>query len=343
VPTTQAARRLTIGVWGGTGEDAIREINEHFVQQYTKGPVSTAIETYGWSSEALEKARASWPKIVMDAWGTTVPAGVWKAMRAELISPLTYDEVPELRNQLAVENVTHDGQIWGVPIELFVEGLQYRKDLVGKKITKFSDLFSDTFKGKKRIYLSLPSWSDGSWLIMAALSRGGDENNIDPGFEATKELAKNGAIGGVFTSQTDASRLFMSGDAWVLGTCGMMSPVREGLSLDLWDILPNREAILEDTKGIGAGSAYVVLKGQNQDLAKDWVNFLATKDMDETWCAPNGTLPTNKDAHAREDAAWAYPTPQDWTKKCHVPGVEYLAQLDAWTDRWNREIIPLIS
>jgi putative spermidine/putrescine transport system substrate-binding protein len=264
-------------------------------------------------------------------------------MKSGVTDPLTYDEVPDLRNQLQVESVTFDGQIWGLPIELYMEGLVYRKDLVGKTITKLSDLFSDTFKGKKRIYLSPPSWSEGSWLILAALSRGGDENNIEPGFDVTKELAKNGAIGGMVASQTDAARLLMSGDAWVLGTSELMKPVVEGLTRDQWNILPNMNETLEDSKGIGTGSAYVLFKGPNEDLAKDWLAFFATSKINETWCGYNGTYPTNKGAHVKEAVAWSYPTADDWTKKVHTPGIDYLAQVDKWNDRWNSEILPLIS
>jgi len=214
---------------------------------------------------------------------------------------------------------------YGVSIWVSLRGIFYRSDMVPFELKKWEDLWDPRLKNKVATSIMLDK---GSFLIMAALLAGGNENNIDPGFEKVKTLKPNLAL--FYKTDSESIKFLQAGEAAVAG----------------WGILPNVFKLL----GPGSNYKFVIpekpqflapipislVKGRpNKDDSAKVINAILTKEIQEKLAAHLGVVPALPGASAPEKIRDIVPA----LKNIYQVNWDVVnANFDKWLDRWNKEI-----
>ena len=95
----------------------------------------------------------------------------------------------------------------GVGYQMNAVGILYNKDAVSTPPTSWADLWSEEYRGRVTMFDY-----DTRMIAIAARLNGGDEFNVDPGFEVWAENAEN--FRALVDSNDAVKNLLVSGDAW---------------------------------------------------------------------------------------------------------------------------------
>jgi putative spermidine/putrescine transport system substrate-binding protein len=315
-----ATPKLVSTIFGGRFEKEYRKaIADPFEQEHGV----EVVLNYGNAGQWLTNAMVNQPNPEIDIVFLVYPESV-KAVHEGIGMELTPEELP---NVVDVYDAWYEGfNRRAVGLDYASFGIAYRTDMVDAP-TSWADLWDPKFKGK----LAMPDLTaSGSYqvLVMAAKINGGDENNIDPGFEAMKRLRPN--VRKFFKSNPEAAQLFERGEVvaggWYDGrTWGLHD---NGVPLQ-W-VAPKEGAM------IGMASFHIAKNTKHPDLCKKYVNWAISPKAQEDFCSNMGYGPVNKKAKLRGKAAE------------RVPSLDQLLLLDwfavepkmgEWLERWNREII----
>ncbi|MGO4676808.1 extracellular solute-binding protein [Bosea sp. 2YAB26] len=207
---------------------------------------------------------------------------------------------------------------------VIAEGIVYRKDKIPTPPTSYKDFLKPEYKG----HIAFPAITNGygvDFLVMLAKAFGGSEDNIEPGFEAMKQIKGET----IFKAASDLPTLFGQGDIWIM-------PYDTGNTFKLQQAgLPVAFATPKEGSPAVFITACVAKGAKNADIANAAIDAMlkpeAQIEIARTmrWTASN---PETK-------------LPADLTGE--VPSVDKLAQLDrdkinakraSWIERWNREI-----
>src|SRR5206468_2585245 len=106
------------------------------------------------------------------------------AIKEGVFQPLPMDKIP---NAKGIFEKYRPKEPFGVPIGASQIGIAYNAKKLKTRPNSFGDLWNPEYKG--RIGLSTPASTLGTVTLLSfARLRGGDEGNIEPGFEAVKSL-----------------------------------------------------------------------------------------------------------------------------------------------------------
>ncbi|MGO4669558.1 extracellular solute-binding protein [Bosea sp. 2RAB26] len=207
---------------------------------------------------------------------------------------------------------------------VIAEGIVYRKDKIPTPPTSYKDFLKPEYKG----HIAFPAITNGygvDFLVMLAKAFGGSEDNIEPGFEAMKQIKGET----IFKAASDLPTLFGQGDIWIM-------PYDTGNTFKLQQAgLPVAFATPKEGSPAVFITACVAKGAKNADIANAAIDAMLKPEAQieiaraMRWTASN---PETK-------------LPADLTGE--VPSVDKLAQLDrdkinakraSWIERWNREI-----
>jgi putative spermidine/putrescine transport system substrate-binding protein len=250
------------------------------------------------------------------------------AARDGLISPLKPADLTNFGNlyPFATEGLARgEGPVYSVA----AIGLLYNKAKAPKAPVRWTDLWDKAYKD----HIVLTDFSNAYGLLgflMMNKAKGGDLNNVEPGFEAVKGMLSDVAI--VATSP-ELQQAFAQQDAWI-------APYASDYAYTL------RKAGLpvEFVQGAeGTPAVYLtinmVANRPNQELAKKFIDFSLSAEVQAGWAQELRYSPTNKDTKLDEALA-----------KEVVHGDKAVAGLlrfdpvtvDAkragWVDRWKKLI-----
>jgi putative spermidine/putrescine transport system substrate-binding protein len=176
-------------------------------------------------------------------------------------------------------------------------------------------------------------------LVVLAMANGGDERNIDPGFDAMVKLAKTGNIGRVYTVLSEAISSMTSGETSVIYTdSGTLAPMGRTLNLNyLTKTDPSLRTALV-TEG------WVILKStKNRKAACDFVNYSISPKENEEWNKAISCYPTNRKAAAADGMEFMAFSEEERSKYVYFPDFDYIStQLDTWTKRFEQDVAPLL-
>lgn len=207
---------------------------------------------------------------------------------------------------------------------VIAEGLVYRTDKFEEPPTSYKDFFRPELKG----HIAFPAITNGygvDFLVMLAKTYGGDEDYIDPGFEAMAKL-KNETI---FAAASDIPTLFGQGDIWLMpyDTGNTYKNQQAGL--------PIAFATPQEGSPAVKITACIAKGAPNADVAGAAIDRMLSPEAQVKIAAGMRWTPTNPETVLPDELAQ------------HVPNVSQLASLDrakinenraAWIERWNREI-----
>lgn len=207
---------------------------------------------------------------------------------------------------------------------VIAEGLVYRTDKFETPPQSYHDFFRPELKG----HIAFPAITNGygvDFLVMLAKTFGGDEDNIDPGFEAMAKLKSET----IFAAASDIPTLFGQGDIWLMpyDTGNTYKNQQAGLPIAF-------AAPAEGSPAVKI-TACIARGAPNADVAGAAIDRMLSPEAQIEIARGMRWTPTNPETVLPDELAG------------HVPNVSQLASLDrvkinghraAWIERWNREI-----
>ena len=315
------SKGFTSTVFGGVWEKNYRRAIVDSFEAKTGTAVNLQL---GSSAEWLTNAIVNKASPEIDMLMLPYPDSI-KAIMADIGIELTAEDIP---------NIAAVAPVWweqynkrGVGLDYASYGIAYRTDLVGKPITKWTDLFSPELKGKVTIP-DIGTWGSWEMLVMLSKLRGGSEENMDPAFEGLAELKPN--IRRFFTSSTDAMSMLDAGEVSVVGMTTNIPPyalIDAGKPVDF--VFPEEGAM------VGMVSYHIAENSPNKELCKQFINHALSKDAQEAFCNAVIAGPVRTDAVLNGKAAERVPSLKQLT---HFDWFKIVPQMPTLTDRWNYEV-----
>jgi len=243
-----------------------------------------------------------------------------------IYAPIEYESFENLSNiypiaRMSDATVIHD---------MGAYGLAYNPDQVADPPTSWNDLWDDRFDGKVSIRGFRPDTIE--LMVWAAKQNGGDERNIDPGFEKMEELAPR--VQTFFGEHTELLNLFQT-DAvdvamWTGGRVGWAQD--QGADVE-WVAPAEGPFALVSTMNIVNGTG-------NEDLAQAYINHELSVESGTNMADKLGYFPTNStivlppDVQARVDF-----TPETIEDVQMADWAYIVTVIDDWRHRWETEVI----
>ena len=311
--------QITVMTWGGHWLDIFKPVAKRY-EEDTGIRVNFVVQA--GASDGLNKLMAQRNNPQVDVW-TGIESTVQAATQAGLLSKLDPQAIPtmaDIPDDLKTET--------SVSIWLSPRGIFYRKDLVPFEIKEWKDLWDPRLKGLVGATLALDR---GSFLILAALLNGGNENDIDKGFEKVRELIPN--LHAVYNTDPESIKLLETGEIGVAA----------------WGILPNVY------RHLGPDSKYQFVMPAPRFLAPIPVTLVAGRSEEQTAAAAKfidymlspqgqtemttiaGTIPSNPKAQPPEKLKSILP-PLPISDIYNVDWSVVNANFSKWEDRWAQEI-----
>jgi putative spermidine/putrescine transport system substrate-binding protein len=243
-----------------------------------------------------------------------------------LLERTNTDLVPNLKN--VTQAFVDKSQGYGVPATYSLIGIAYNSKKVTKVPTSWKDLWDPAYRGKVGVVSTSSNLGLG-FLIAAAKANGGDENNLDPAWEALKRLApfviapNPTALAQLFEREEILVAPLWSTDAAVLAS--------KGLPIKFVKPQPGAIAIVSFLSVI-KGSQFVA---QAHELLN---GVLSVEYQTKAAAKPYFFGPTNVKVAVPPEAAEYIPTSLGEIRRLQtVNWPDVVPKRAAIVDRWNRE------
>ncbi|WJR81791.1 extracellular solute-binding protein [Bradyrhizobium sp. NP1] len=312
-----AQKTIVIQTWAGAFIDAMNSVKPDLEKA-----TGTKIEfvTQASSVAGLQRLEAQKANPQVDLW-MTADATAAKALASGVIRPVPADLVPNLKD-IPEQLIFPSGPtMWSSP-----RGIFYRADRTPFEIKTWEDLWDPRLKGM--ITTSIDQ-DKGMFIMIAALLAGGNEKNIDPGFEKLKALKAN--LGVIYKADAEALKLVQAGEANVAGY-GVLGVVYKllGPGSNYRFVMPAKPQFL-------SVNVITMLKGRpNEAEAAKVLNAILDPGIQERIVEQLGSIPSNRNAKAPSSIRDVIPPLGD----LFTPDWDYVnAHYGAWVERWNREIL----
>lgn len=327
----QETKSLVAVEWGGEIVDAMRQIaatDPSFDIQW--------VLFQGGAGSILPQIQASWPNPEFDyvaGW-----EGSFFAMIAEdWLETVTIDDVPNLADIPERMIMTDAAGNWkAVPRAVGAMYFGYRSDTSPIPITSIDDLFDERLRNA--ICWPGPAQGMGLQFVALALHAGGDETNMEPGWELMAELARSGNIGRVATTDVDVTNSLTSGETSV-----------SFFGEPVWAAVGRNFPITRLTKQAGIPtflyqSGFGVLKNRgNLEATWEFINLAISPEMSALYANVAGEAPLNVRTEVPEGMAHLSFSAEEMEEFVYIPDFQVvLEQQDAWTRRWESDIAPLL-
>jgi len=212
----------------------------------------------------------------------------------------------------------------------FMYNTQYFQEQGWLAPTSWADLKDPKYAGK----LVIPPLSNTYGLhalVMEAELGGGNERNIDPGFEAFKtEIDPN--VLAYEASPGQMTSLFQSGQA-VLGVWGsarINSLANTGFPVEM---------VYPKEGGVSLGIIGCPIAGRDTPEAQALLQYLLTPEVQEKVARGYGYGPVNKNAKLTDEEAKGIPYGPEQVGKLRVIDWDYVNPVrEEWNTRWTREV-----
>src|SRR3984893_10903466 len=207
----QQGEQLLVVMWGAAWIEVCRKIVEAHTAK-TGDKVAWELHA-GGAMAIVAKMKPQWPRVnynLISGWDP-----VFRAMiQEDWVLPVSLDEMPALKDiPPAFFQKNDKGELVSVPLSTTGAFWGYRTDLVDRPIESIEQLLEPRFKGK--LCVPFPVNLTGLLMLTLAMQRGGNEHNIEPGWQFLKELAERGQIGRVINNNSEFINAMSSGETSV--------------------------------------------------------------------------------------------------------------------------------
>jgi Bacterial extracellular solute-binding protein len=198
VPPAVAQNALVVSVWGGNWKDTVEKVVGKAFTAKTGIPVEYEV---GGTIDRLAKARVAKGSPLVDLnFTTTHVARLY--ISDGLYEKLDMAKLPNSK-EIAKEAFRSDFHVgsWA-----YVYTVVYRPDLVKEDITKWSDLWKPSLKGK----IAMPDFDPSHIITIAALMEGGNEVSWQKGEGRLKQLKES--VAAFYSTDAQSQDLMKTGD-----------------------------------------------------------------------------------------------------------------------------------
>jgi putative spermidine/putrescine transport system substrate-binding protein len=329
--TAEAEEVVNVQTWGGSlGESFQKNIVEPFEAE-------TGIKvvlSYGMAADALAKVRAQQanPQVDIAMMGQTEAISLWDEGLLDVLDPA---EIPNLGNLVDSAVYADDGgSIFYVGMYGYVLELIYRTDSIENPPKSWGDLWKPEYAGE--IMFPSPAVLSAHSQVMAARINGGDESNMEPGWEALKALAPS--IVAVYRSDAETYNLIASGEA-------LIGPALMYTTLDLMKAgVPVARVSPAEGSPVSWDGITLVTGAPNAEGAKKLIDFMLSRPVVEAHVNEVATIPAVEGVELEAELAKALPsTEEERSRLLRLDDEVIAAQKADWIARWDREVVPLIG
>ena len=330
-----AMEELTIVEWGGPYVEGMKQL----IERQGKYDVTWELHA-GGSAAILSKIKAQWPDRVL----YDLIAG-WEVVYLGMVAegwaePITVEDVPNLVDLPdALVTKDKDGTRYAVPRNMAANYFGYREDTCPIEIKSVEDFLSPELKGQ--IAWPDPPYGANMQTVMLALARGGDEFNMEPGWQFLKEIAESGNIGRIIKTESDQINSLSTGECSITyaPAANLVQLAEKGL--------PMRHLHKETGAGLKSvlvTEGWAVMKGsKNTKAAFDFLNYTIGREAQEWWSNHLGAPPVNRHAKPPEKIAFLKFSQEEVEEHGYLPDWDYVTQqVDGWVKRFEQEIVPLL-
>jgi putative spermidine/putrescine transport system substrate-binding protein len=309
-------REIVATAFGGPSQDLIQRMVFDKVQQET-GARGTQTPLLSAQAFARMRAEAQAPQIDLFMFS----GGQERAAKTDGLT----QPIPAGRNFANVPAHLKDAEGHFIAWGLVTEGILYRTDKVATPPTSYRDFFRPEFEGK----IAFPHITNGygtDFLVMLSRTFGGDERNMNPGFEAMRRIAPRATI---FRAAAEVQTLFSTGDIWIMPYDGASAMRSSAMGIPVGYSVPTE------------GAPYVTLMGcvarrsRNADIASAILDAHLEPDVQIAIAQQIGWAPVNTATQLPGDVA-KFMAPTDRLADLDRDFIN--ANRPAWTERFNREI-----
>ncbi len=320
---------LSVVDWGPPWIDNTKKI----AAAWGKSDINWTLHS-GGAASILPKIKAAWPNPpygVVDVWSP-----VFLSMTREgWAATVTLDDCPNLANvpeSLITKDA--DGNWKNIPRGTGGVFFTYAPDNCPIEIKTIDDLLDPKLKGQ--ILWPNPTLNTNLQVVALSTARGGNEHNIEPGWEFLKELAASGNIGRISANTSDVITSLETGETSVTFVDGgTLSGIKGTRLSHLTKTDPSFKTFL-------FVSGWVVLSSSpNKELAFDFANFTINKENSQLYFQEVGEVPVNGEAeHSADHLRFSSTEAEDFVV---IPDWDHLSvELDNWNKRFEKDIVPLL-
>lgn len=318
--------KVTFFIWAGSNQGVVpREVVEQYLADNPNVEIefleSSNAETYP-KMVAAKKATPDQPLV---HFGFFNVSSLNLGVKDDLWESLNPDRIPNMKNTLAT--LQRDDN-FGAPYQMSVMGLMYNTDEVKEPPTSWSALWDPAYRGKVVTF-------DYQWqaLVLAARLNGGDEKNIDPGFQIWADNAQN--LKALPTTNDALKNLMVSGDATIAPWFYSMAHLWAEEGAPLGYVTPDEGPLafplyLAISKGVTA---------EQRAVAEDIINMLLAPEAAGRYAELTYSIPAVTNAKVSE-AVQNDPFfgPLLAEKAIQIDWETYAEQNSVWKERWDKEV-----
>ena len=323
-----ASSSLSVVDWG----PPYNKHMESVVEAWGKASTNMTLHS-GGAASILPKIKAAWPNPPYDIIDNWSPVFL-SMMREGWAEPITLEDCPNLAN-VPESMITKDKDGNWMNVPRGSSGIFFTvSENCPIEINTIEDLLDPKLEGQ--ILWPNPTLNTNLQVVALAKARGGDEYNMDPGWEFLTELAKSGNIGRVSANTSDVITSLDTGETSVTfvdqGTLGGIGGVK-------MTHLTKTDPSLKTFMFV---SGWVILSSsKNKELAKDLANFSINKANSEAFFKQVGEVPVN--GQAEHDIEHLRFTSEEAETYTVIPDWDHLGvALDEWNKRFEKDIVPLL-
>ncbi|HEV8437796.1 MAG TPA: ABC transporter substrate-binding protein [Methylomirabilota bacterium] len=323
-PAAEAAEPLVVSVWGGNWKDTIDRVVAKPFTAKTGVPVEFEV---GGTIDRLAKARVAKGNPLVDVTFTTSHVGRLY-MSDGLLAALDLSKLPSAK-ELAPEAMRSAYHVGGWA---YVYTIVYRPDLVKEDISRWSDLWKPSLRGK----LAMPDFDPSHIITIAALMEGGNESTWQKGEERLRQLKPN--IAAFFSTDAQSQDLMKTGQA----------PVQVMLSVNAYHLQDQGLAVKlvqpADFPGIVGIDTMTVMAGTKKaEAAHQFINLALSREIQTQLVESLKAGPTNLGAVVPaklRGQPGIFVTPAEWKARGYIMDDEVRARtLPAWKEWFTANIV----
>jgi putative spermidine/putrescine transport system substrate-binding protein len=323
-PAAEAQNALVVSAWGGNWKDSLEKVVAKSFTAKTGIPVEFEA---GGTIDRLAKARVAKGNPLVDVTFTTSHVGRLYISDG-LVQPLDMSKLPNAK-ELAKEAIRSE---YHIGVWAYVYTVVYRPDLVKEDITKWSDLWKPSLKGK----IAMPDFDPSHIITIAALMEGGNETTWEKGQKKLMELKPQ--IAAFFATDAQSQDLMKTGQA----------PVQVMLSVNAYHLIDQGIAVKlvqpTDYPGVVGIDTMTVMTGTKKaDAAYQFINMALAKDIQAELVKSLKASPTVIGTSVPANLAGQpgiFISPAQWKEKGYIINDEVRAKnLPAWREWFTSNIV----
>jgi putative spermidine/putrescine transport system substrate-binding protein len=320
----RAQNALVVSVWGGNWKDTVEKVIGKAYTAKTGMPVEFEV---GGTIDRLAKARVAKGNPLVDLnFTTTHVARLY--ISDGLYEKLDMAKVPNAK-EIAREAIRSDYHLgsWA-----YVYTVVYRPDLVKEDITKWSDLWKPSLKGK----IAMPDFDPSHIITIAALMEGGNEVNWQKGEGKLKQLKDS--IAAFFSTDAQSQDLMKTGQA----------PVQVMLSVNAYHLqeqgIPVKVVQPTDYPGIVGIDTMAVMAGtRKSDAAHKFIDLALSREVQAELVKALRAGPVNLGAPVPANLRGQpgiFATAAEWKERGYIMNDEARAKnLPGWREWFTANIV----